>query len=228
MDGWRLATVMHQARCLDLGINVDEGIIPESPIEYPKYTQITPELKLHAESLLRLFSPLEPLTLHLRPTDAHKLRYFVADASAEGFGSVLQYADGSTERRDGLWMPSFAGGGSNLREATAQVNHLLSDVRAGRHDGCEVWCATDNAIWSYIWHKGMSTVKHLFTLVLDLKVACHHREVYLYPFHVSGNRMIACGIDGWSRGNHHASSGRIMDAVIRGRRIQPSRGYRTS
>ena len=122
-----------------------------------------------------MFSPLEPLTLHLRPTDADKLRYFVADASAEGFGLVPQYPNGSTERRDGLWMPSFAVGGSNLRDATAQVNRLLSDVQAGRNDGCEVWCATDNAIWSYIWHKGMSTVKHLFALVLDLKVVCHHR-----------------------------------------------------
>ena len=154
--------------------------------------------------LLWLFSPSEPLILHVRPTDAHKLRYFAADASAEGFGSVLQYPDGSTERRDGLWMPSFAKGGSNLREASAQVNHLLNDVRAGCHDGCEVWCATDNVVWSHIWHKGMSTVKHLFTLVLDLKVACHHHEVYLYPFHVAGERMIACGIDGWSRGNHDA------------------------
>ena len=52
MDGWRLATVMHQARCLDLGISVDKGIIPESSVEYPKYTRITSELKLHAESLL--------------------------------------------------------------------------------------------------------------------------------------------------------------------------------
>ena len=52
MDGWRLATVMHQARCLDLGISVDEGIIPELSVEYPKYTRITSELKLHVESLL--------------------------------------------------------------------------------------------------------------------------------------------------------------------------------
>ena len=43
---------MHQARCLDLGISVDEGIIPELSVEYPKYTRITSELKLHVESLL--------------------------------------------------------------------------------------------------------------------------------------------------------------------------------
>ena len=157
---------MEQARCLDHGISTGTGSIPEAAVEYPKYTRITPELKLHVESLLRLFSSLEPLTLHLRPTDAHKLWYFVADASAEGFGSVIQYADGSTERRDGMWMPSFALGGSNLQEATAQVNHLLSDVRAGFHDGCKVWWATDNAIWLYIWHKGMCSAKHLFQVCI--------------------------------------------------------------
>ena len=107
MDGWRLATAMDQARCLDLEISLDIGT-PDAVVEYPKYTWITPELKLHVESPLQLFLPREPLTLHLQPTDAHKLRYFLADASAEGFGYVLQYPDGLTERRDGLWIPSFS------------------------------------------------------------------------------------------------------------------------
>ena len=111
-DGWQLATAMGQAQGLDLGIT------SAAVLKYPEYTRITPELKLHADELLQLFSPLEPLTLHLRPTDAQKLRYFAADASVEGFRSVLQYPDGSTKRRDCLWMPSFAEGGSNLREAT--------------------------------------------------------------------------------------------------------------
>ena len=92
---------MDQARCLDLEINLDDGI-SEASVEYPKYTHITPKLKVHVESLMRLFAPTEPLTLHLRPTDAHNLRYFAADASAEGFGSVLQYPDSLTESQDGL------------------------------------------------------------------------------------------------------------------------------
>ena len=48
----------------------------------------------------------------------------------------------------------------------------------------------------------MSSERHLFRLVLDLRQACHEHEVELHPFHISGERMIACGIDGWSRGNH--------------------------
>jgi hypothetical protein len=125
--------------------------------EYPLVTTLTPELLASVESLLELFEEEEPLTLPVRPTDAGKLRYFTADASAEGFGSAIQYPDGSTSRRDGLWMPAFPEGGSNLCEATAQVNHILVDVHRGRHDDCEVWYAIDNAVWSYVWHKGMSS-----------------------------------------------------------------------
>ena len=83
-------------------------------------------------------------------------------------------------------MPAYAKGGSNLRDTTAQVNHLYSNVIAGMHDGCAVWCGTDNAVWSYVWHKIMLTIKHLFRKVLELKIECHCHEVYLCPFHISG------------------------------------------
>ena len=102
--------------------------------------------------------------------------------------------------RDGLWLPEFALGGSNLREGTNMVNHLLKDVRAGKHDGCEVWCFTDNAVWSYVWNSGLSTAKHLFQLVLDLRIEARKHEVYIRSCHISGNKMIATGMDGWSRG----------------------------
>ena len=53
----------------------------------------------------------------LRSTDAHKLRYIVADASAEGFSIVTQYPELKLEGRDGMWTLAFARGGSNLRES---------------------------------------------------------------------------------------------------------------
>ena len=102
-----MAAAMDQAQCLDLEIGLDAGTSADV-LKYLEYTRINPELMLFADALFQLFSPRKPLTLHLQPTDAQKLRYFAADATAEGFGSVLQYPDGSTERRDGLWMPSSA------------------------------------------------------------------------------------------------------------------------
>ena len=47
----------------------------------------------------------------------------------------------------------------------------------------------------------MSTVKHLFKIALDLRIECQKHEVFLYLLHISGDRMIATGIDARSRGN---------------------------
>ena len=98
----------------------------------------------------------------------------------------------------------YAERGSNLREGTNMSNQLLDNIKAGKHDGCEVWCFTNNLVWSYVWTKGLSTTKHLFYLVLELRIAAQEHEVYIKTCHLSGNRMVATGMDGWSHGNHDA------------------------
>ncbi len=50
----------------------------------------------------------------------------------------------------------------------------------------------------------MSKARHLFYLVLTLKQEARNHEVYLQCFHISGDRMIACGVDRLSRGNYDA------------------------
>jgi hypothetical protein len=100
--------------------------------------------------------------------------------------------------REGLWDFQFSEGGSNLRKAQNQVNHLLYKIRAGKYDGCELWAATDNLVWSAVWNKGMSKARHLFYLVLTLKQEARRHEIFFQCFHISGDRMIACGVDGLS------------------------------
>ena len=197
LNGWRLERAMLEARAIEL------EDVPQSQARegYPLLTRITDELIEHAKALLRLYPTETPASLPIRPTDKHKLRYVIGDASAEGFGTGTQYPDRRVVGRDGLWVEAFAQGGSNLREAQNQVNHLLVEIRAGRHDGCELWVFTDNAVWSAVWYKGMSSAKHLFELVLLLKLECRAHEVYAHLCHISGDRMIATGMDGWSRGN---------------------------
>ena len=129
----------------------------------------------------------------IRPTSQEKLRYVIGDAFAEGFGAGTQYPDLVFEGRDGLWRTDFAKGGSNLREAQNLANHLLADIVAGKHDGCEVWCFTDNAVWSYVWTKGFSTARHLFMLVLELRIAARKHEVYLRTCYILGKRMCQHG-----------------------------------
>ena len=138
------------------------------------------------------------------PTDKHLLCFLVEDASREGFGGATQYLDGLVLSQEGLWDPEFAEGGSNLGEAQNQVNLFIFEIQAGFHYGCEVWAATDNLVWSAVWNKGLSSARHLFHLVLVLKQEAHKHEVYLHCFHISGDRMIASGIDGLSRGSYNA------------------------
>ena len=197
IDGWKLADAMNELSQLD-AIEADET---EYRKGYPIATRITDELLDHVNALLELFASDIPLMVPLRPTDSHKHRYTVGDASAEGFAIVTQYPDMTLTGRDGLWDELFAEGGSNLREAQNFGNHLLDEVKSGNHDGCAVWAFTDNAVWSYVWNKGMSSVKHLFRIAVDLKVACQEHEVFMHMCHISGDRMIATGIDGRSRGN---------------------------
>jgi hypothetical protein len=166
--------------------------------DYPLETKVTVELLLHGEALQELFKGKQPLMVPICPTDKRKLRYHVGDASQEGFGGATQFPNEPIYYREGLWDSGFADGGSNLQVAQNQVNHLLHEIRAGKHNGCKLWAATNNVAWSVVWTKGMSSAHHLFDLVLSLKQeACRHK-VCIHCFHISGDRMFASGVDGLS------------------------------
>ena len=202
VDGWRLLSLMEMEAAEDL--ETSDASTAAAQADYPLDTVITDELKAHVRALCVLFASDSPVAVPIRPTDAGKFRIVIGDASAEGFAAGTQYPDLTFEERDGLWDAEFARDGSNLREAQNIVNHLLMDIGAGKHDGCELLCPTDNAVWSYVWTKGISTAKHLLNLVLELRVAAREHEVYIHTVHISGNRMIASGIDGLSHGDYHA------------------------
>jgi hypothetical protein len=204
IDGWRLQELMDAARLFS-GDDEDEETEPTpASTEYPVETRITSELLKHVEALRTLFAAETPLTLPLRPTDSQKIRYIIGDASAEGHGAGCQYPSLIFEGRDGLWTQEFSKNTSNLREAQNLVNYAMHDIQAHKHDGCEVWIFTDNSVFSYVFQKGLSTSKDLFYLVLELRMLARQHEVFLRMCHISGNRMIASGMDGWSRGNYNA------------------------
>ena len=133
---------------------------------YPVSTHITAELILHCRAMAELFSDSSPLMVPLRPTDAHKVRYVAGDVSAEGFFITIQYPNGSIETRTGLWLESFSERSSNLPEAQNFGNHMLEEIKSGKHTGCFLWGFTDNDVWSQVWTKGMSLVRHLLNVAL--------------------------------------------------------------
>ena len=163
----------------------------DSPAEdwqagYPLNTIVMDRLIAHPKALIVLFISETPLMRSPRPTDAHKLCYWFGNASTDGLTIITQYPDLYTETYDGLLAELFAEGGSNLREAQNFGNHLLHKVKAGKHDSCAVWACTDNSVWSAVWNKGMSTMKHLFNIALNLKVECQKHEVLLNTCYISG------------------------------------------
>ena len=107
---------------LQLEYTHDHGL--ESPLDlqgdYPPQTKTTTELLLHCKELQMLFVGEDPLLVPLWPTDKGKLRFYVGNASREGFGGATQYPDGTVVSREGLWEAGFAEGDSNLREAGNQ------------------------------------------------------------------------------------------------------------
>ena len=200
LDGWRLEDSMESARALES----DDASREVAAAEYPLLTRVTYQLVLHTHALRRLFHTPEPRVAPIRPDEKHQVRYACGDASAEGFAQAVQYPDLTIDERDGLWLPEYSAKSSNLREALNIANHLKRDIQAGKHDGCEVWQATDNAVWSAVCNKGMSSVRHLFDLFVDIKILCHEHNVFYHCFHISGERMISTGIDGLSRGDHRS------------------------
>ena len=131
------------------------GFALDAQGDYPLLAPVTSELLLHVEALQTLFAGEQPMMIPIHPTERGKLRFFCGDASREGFGGATQYTDGTLTLQEGLWDLQFSKGGSNLRKAQNQVNHLLLEIRGGKHDGCELWAATDNSVWSSAWNKGM-------------------------------------------------------------------------
>ena len=105
---------MEAAARLELEEDLDYGDHSASNPDYPVETRITTEMLMHVEALRSLFASEGPHSVRIRPTDKGKIRYYLGDASAEGFGSGVQYPDLTLEGRDGLWKAGFAKGGSNL------------------------------------------------------------------------------------------------------------------
>ena len=154
IDGWRLLDTMESAKELE----IQDASRATAVADYPIMTRATRELVMHVYALRRIFGSDEPRVAQIRPTEKHKLRYGCGDASAEGFAEAVQYPNLEIDERNGLWLPEYVEKSSNTREALNIANHLKRDISAGKHDGCEVWQATDNAVWSAICNKGMSSV----------------------------------------------------------------------
>jgi hypothetical protein len=100
-QGWRVQNAADSAELLEFGIAAGHESPLDAQGDYPLMTSVTSELLAHAEALQILFDGEQPLMVPIRPTDKNKLRFFVGDASREGFGGATQYSDGLVSTREG-------------------------------------------------------------------------------------------------------------------------------
>ena len=96
--------------------------------------------------------------------------------------------------RYGIW-------GLGSEESTSNYRELRNLVESRDLDGREIFLFTDNSTAEAIAHKGSSSSKLLFDLVILLYKFPMKYLCSLNLFHVSGTRMIAQGSDGLSRGD---------------------------
>ena len=137
--------------------------------------------------------------------------YGGGDASGAGFGSAMEGPEG-VRIRHGLWGADAAGKSSNYRELRNLVEALEEEARQGTLEGAEIFMVTDNSTAESAYHRGTSSNRDLFDLVLRLRLLEMNCGVRIWVIHISGSRMIAVGIDGLSHGN-------LLEGVMAGQSI---------
>jgi hypothetical protein len=117
-----------------------------------------------------------------------------------GLDGVDQF-DSSIAYRVGVWGSDSDDVSSNFRELRNVVEGIEEEVEEGRLKEAELFMFTDNSTAEAAFHRGTSSNKELFELVLRLKKLEMTAGLKIHMIHISGKRMIGTGIDGLSRGS---------------------------
>ena len=130
--------------------------------------------------------------------------YMVGDASGTGFGgSIWRPGARSIDATFGAWETSVSETeSSNFREALNLVMMIERQVASGELErGSELFVFTDNSTAERAFNKGASSVKKLHELVVRIRKLEMLGLVVPRFVWISGERMIAQGTDGLSRGD---------------------------
>lgn len=122
--------------------------------------------------------------------------YGFGDASGKGFGSTFERGKGIAYQI-GVWRSDESDESSNWRKFT----NVEEEARGGHLTDVVVCFFTDSATVEAALYKGTSTSPELLELVIRLKRLETMHNIQLLVSHVSGDRMIAQGGDGVSRGS---------------------------
>ena len=158
--------------------------------------------------------------MHLSDSDSPPVRvvrsrtlvsavYGFGDASGKGFCGTLGYHD-HVNYRIGVWGRDEESESSNYKELCNLVETCEEEASAGRLYNAEFFLFTDNSTSEACFYRGSSKSKLLHELVLRLRKLEMDYTLTIHVVHVSGDRMIAQGTDGGSRGS-------LLEGVLSGR-----------
>jgi hypothetical protein len=170
--------------------------VPLPPKEIAPVTQLRDDVF----ALHHFFECADPPIIHDRCFSVQVVRYGFGDASGTGFGSTIQTANG-LKFRIGVWGSDDEGESSNYKELENVVSTIEEEVRLGSLKNSVLFFFTDNTTVESALHKGNSSSRRLFELVVRFRKMEFDSGLRLVISHVSGKRMIAQGTDGVSRGN---------------------------
>jgi hypothetical protein len=177
----------------------------------PQKVLPVPRLRSDVRCLLSLLEEETPAVRCVRGGSYATVVYGCGDASGSGFGSAFvakgeydgfdKYDDNSIAYRIGVWGSDSDDVSSNFRELRNVVESIEDQVAKGFLRNAELFMFTDNSTAEAAFHRGSSSNKDLFELVLRLKKLEMTAGLKIHLIHISGRRMIANGVDGLSRGS---------------------------
>ena len=145
-----------------------------------------------------------PPRRRVRPRGCAVAHFSFGDASGAGFGyASWQPNQTGVQYTFGLWCQDVSeASSSNYRELLNIVLKLEAMEEQGELDeGVEVFIFTDNMHAESVFHRGDARSEAIFDLTLRLHRIMMSGKAFIHVVWVAGERMIAQGVDGLSRGD---------------------------
>lgn len=172
----------------------------------PTTVQVVPRFLRCFVALEKLFAEESPPSVHDRAATYNLLVYGFVDASKSGLGASIDTGK-SLSYRIGTWGKDSEDESSNWREFNNLVETLEEEAKLGNLDGAFMVIATDNQVAEACLFKGNSVSEKLYDLIVRLRCLELKHGAQIIVTHVSGQRMILQGTDGYSRGETNLGIG---------------------
>eukprot|EP00978_Attheya_sp_CCMP212_P029827 scaffold107351_cov30-Attheya_sp.AAC.1 len=202
LDHWRPDRYEDGWRVMNSG---DERLGYQTRKQPPATVKPVQRLRRDIDALLDLTEAESPPEVRIRAARLAMVWYIFGDASGYGLSTTAWNPDmdDDIDVDVGTWTEHTTNAtSSNWKEMNNFVVKLEDMYERGQiPEGTELWLFMDNFVTKRAYHRGTSSSKQLFDLVLRLRKLQMNGKLFLHVVWVAGTRMIEQGTDGGSRGD---------------------------